>query len=205
MTEFANAGIKHLAVVLRPEDHELADLLASETRFSSVEAIKREPLNGTLGSVLALVEHFGSSDHLISTCDVIVPPGSVDVLVRRASSAQTRSPVAVVLTSEHVHDGNPVWVHVTDEEIVCDFGKEAPPAPQVYGHIRWVSRSFIEVLDGVDLGGCTRDTEMLRRVVASCPGRVLAMDAGYVLDVDDENDLVAAHELLGVAGDQIAP
>src|SRR4029077_15298887 len=41
LTDLAHAGIEHLCVVLRPEDEELADFLARETRFPSVEAILR--------------------------------------------------------------------------------------------------------------------------------------------------------------------
>ena len=196
ITDLADAGIEHLCVVLRPEDEELVDFLERETRFSSVEAIPCVPTGGTLSSVLALTEHFGDENHLISTCDVVVARGTVGRLLRAAETDSVKGMLAVVLTCDHVEDENPVWVDVDEHSVVADFGKEIAPAAHAYGHIRWVSRNFLGALSEVDLSNTTRDTEMMRRVVTAHPGRVRAMDAGYVLDVDDEQDLLKAQRFL---------
>ncbi len=195
LSEAARAGIVRLAIAAREDDHELTEFLANDTRFDDVTFIATNGVS-TLDGVLALNRTLGSEDHLLSTCDVISPPGALRRLIEEGRKLARSGCLVLFLASDYVHDDAPIWIHTTDSGAISAYGKRIRPSRLVFGHIRWVSRHLQDVLRELDTSSVTTDTELMALLVREQPERLWALRDGSIIDVDSPSDIEIAKELL---------
>ncbi|WNM35374.1 NTP transferase domain-containing protein [Streptomyces sp. Li-HN-5-11] len=204
------AGIEHIVVAIRPDDDVLPEFLSRDERFSweFVETMG----TGTLEAVLALTDRLGAEDHIISTCDVVLPPGSTMRLIEAAERFRDQEPAIVLLGTDLVHDTTPIWLHrdPARPHILTRLGKGEEPSPFVFGNVRWVRKNLGDLVSEC-AEGLQRDTHFLNRLTTSHPGSIFFHFQPEVIDIDDRRDLdfaqrlVAASSLYRVNGRETGP
>ncbi|MEE1766338.1 nucleotidyltransferase family protein [Streptomyces sp. SP18BB07] len=192
------AGIEHIVVAIRPDDDALPEFLSRDERFSW-EFVETKGI-GTLEAILALTDRLGSEDHIISTCDVVLPPGSTVRLIEAAERFRGEQPAIVLLGTDLVHDTTPIWLHRDPlrPHVLTRLGKSEKPSPIVFGNVRWVRKNLGNLVSQY-AEGLQRDTHFLNRLTKSRPGSVFFHLQPDVIDVDDRDDLEFAQQLVATS------
>ncbi len=152
----------------------------------------------TFESVSAITDFIGTEEHIIGTCDVIMPPGTIGRLSAAARRPEFKDALLLILSTDCLHDSDPIWLHVDehDASVVKAIGKKIPASDLVFGSVRWCSAGLRPYMRTMDLTGVSRDTEFLSRIVTTSAGRVRTLVESDVIDVDDVSDIEVAERLI---------
>jgi NDP-sugar pyrophosphorylase family protein len=194
LDEAARLGVTQVSAAVRADDDEVMIGLAADRRFEW-NFIPTSG-QGTFEAVQALSANFAGQEHLISTCDVVLPAGSVRRLVETARRAPRR--LMTVLGTDLVHDSDPIWIHChdADPEVVTGIGKGIPASTSVFGNVRLVGKGMWTAMEKLELTGVERDTQFMATLVSTFPGAVGVYLEQDVIDVDDLADLDVAERLV---------
>ncbi|MFD4636571.1 NTP transferase domain-containing protein [Lentzea sp. NPDC058436] len=194
LDEAAHLGVTDVSAAVRADDDEVMTGLAADRRFEwNFIPTSGE---GTFEAVRALSASFAGKEHLISTCDVVLPIGSLGRLVEAAR--RTPSRLMTVLGTDLVHDSDPIWIHChdADPEVVTGIGKGISASSSVFGNVRWVGEEMWTSMGKLKLSGVKRDTQFMATLVSTFPGAVGVYLERDVIDVDDLADLDVAERLV---------
>jgi NDP-sugar pyrophosphorylase family protein len=189
LDQAAEVGIQRIVAAVRTADAVVPSFLAQDTRFEW-DFVETDG-TGTLDAVRTLTETLGTDEHLISTCDVVLPPGSLSRFMKAVEDAQDRDPLLILLATKTIHDGMPIWLRtdVHDSSRVVELGKDIASTGLTFGHVRWVSAGMRSTMRRMPLKHITQDTKFLAMLLGLPDLTVLQHYEPDVVDVDDANDL----------------
>jgi NDP-sugar pyrophosphorylase family protein len=190
LDQAAEVGIERVVAAVRAADQVVPSFLAQDTRFEW-EFVETDG-KGTHGAVRALTEALGADDHLISTCDVVLPPGCLGRFLGEVDAARDRDPVLMLLASETIHGRRPIWLEtgVGDPRRVVRFGRDLSPTGLVFGHIRWASRAMRSTLKDLPWKDITQDTKFMSMFADLTEYTILQYSEPGIRDVNDADDIV---------------
>lgn len=196
VNQFVDAGITFVLVDIATPDDALIDVI--ERQFGDsirFEILSGDTASGTAGSVRRILEAAAGEPCLLSTVDTVAPKGAYSELKEFSSSRENCA--LTILATTMIHDETPIWVSVgSNESVVTDFGKSAPPAPRCFGNVRWFSAEGSTAYLSIAREESTRDTEITRLVVQRFPGRVHQLTIDPIFDIDTPDDVALASRWL---------
>ncbi len=187
------AGVNRLIVALRREQVVLQEYLIADPRFTTELVFDRG--QGTLPAAENLYKRIRGEAVVLVTADILLSRRSIVDLLHFATT-QRNTPLAVLLASSFVCDDEPIWIEAGHHQTIRRLGRELPPTGLVFAHVRWLSSEWTMAIDRLDRSMLRRESHLLAAVCQAFPGAIQFLDAGIVVDIDQQIDIDEAEQLL---------
>jgi hypothetical protein len=190
LSEAHASGIERVVAAVRPYGQETRLGVMRDKRFDwdFVETSG----SGTFDAVVRLTAAIGAETHLISTCDVILPVGTISRLCAAAEFVN-HGTYLMLLVTESGNDSAPIGIELDQSgHYVVALGKDLLSTQWVFGSVRWVSAAFADFL-AAHSHTTLRDTKYLGWLVSSYARSVAAHPEHGIFDVDTLADLERAN------------
>lgn len=191
--EALRADMERLVLITRHQDTELR-FFARSAGFKDVEFAYVPPV-GTLQAVAAATRLAGDEPILLSTCDFVGRPGSVEEFLTAACPA---APAALVVFSAGLNSGDttPIWIDPAADGYVRSYGKALSPTGLASGSIRLCRRGFASAVANCMGDHVQTESQLMAELI-----RTHERAAGYVrtaelMDVDTQRDVKRALQLI---------
>jgi len=188
------AGVSRCFVLVREDDHDVARYLASREADFEVLSIIRSRAEGTGPACRALVESLESEQHILATSDLIISASALETMLERFAT-QDPSRAGVLATTARIGADRPVWVEVSGEGVVTDYGKDIDPQPRVWGNVRVMREVYSRWIMGHP--EILQDTVLTKTFVRSRrTAEIDAVPIDDLYDVDTVEEIDGTHHFL---------